>query len=266
MKIQNKLPIYYCEISYINDVINRLSLELNDEYSLYLLHPDLNASNFNLIDVIKSDNNYKIAIHVGNEKRFDSTYYELFDIVFRFYLTENCDYNKIFPINIGYNSSGKSEVKPKLGLELSKREYDVFFIGNGQLRGNFRNSISKLKNVSNIMFTKGFRQGLEIDEYYEKLSNSKICLAPSGLSPETFRYTEGFASGCIVITEAKVNSWYYEDSPAIFVDNWSMVNDEFINKILASDVDNFYKKNIAYYNSKLSPNANAEYILKQVKK
>ena len=100
-------------------------------------------------------------------------------------------------------------------------------MGNPSVRYEFYKSINNLSNKYDINFTNGFRTGLPIRDYYDKLSNSKICLCPNGVSPETFRYTESLGSGCIVITKDKVNSWFYENSTAIFINDWSEVTEEF---------------------------------------
>jgi hypothetical protein len=265
MLIRNKIPKHYCEVSYLDLIENELLKEFGDDYSLYILHNDLDQIEGNIFEEkIKSDTNYKIAIHVGNEVDYNPKYYELFNIIFRFYLTERCDFNKIFPISVGFNSSGEYGIYPNKGNKLSERTNDVFFMGNLSPRENFYQSINKLNGKYKIEFTNGFRQGLPIREYLNELSNSKICLVPNGVSPETFRYTESFGSGCIVITK-NINTWFYENSPAIFVNDWSEVTEEFINNILLSDIDEMYKKNLEYYEKYLSPKSNADYIIKTIK-
>jgi hypothetical protein len=104
-------------------------------------------------------------------------------------------------------------------------------------------------------------------EYLKTLSDTKICLVPKGVSYETFRYTEAFASGCIVITTVKpshVNTWFYENSPAIFIDSWSELTDDFITKILSSDINKKYNENIEYYNNYLSPESNSRFIINKI--
>jgi hypothetical protein len=266
MIIQNKLPKHYSEISYIQLIEERLLKEFDDNYSLYFVHPDLDViEGVDFGEKIKKDKNYKIGIHVGNERSYNPKYYGFFDIIFRYYLQENCDFNKVFPINIGFNSSTEYGISPNKSNKLSERTNDVFFMGNKSVRNEFYNTINNLSDKYDITFTNGFRIGLPIREYYNKLSNSKICLVPNGYSPETFRYSEALGSGCIVITKDKINSWFYENSTAIFVDDWSEVTEEFINNILSSNIDEKYEQNLDYYEKCLSPNANAEYIIKTIK-
>lgn len=266
MIIQNKLPKHYCEISYLQLIEEELLKKFDDNYSLYFVYPDLNIiENVDFFEKIKNDKNYKIAIHAGNERLYDPKYYDSFNIIFRFYLSEKCDFNKIFPLNIGFNSSGEHGIFPDKGNKLSERTNDVFFMGNKLVRMEFYDSINKLSDKYDISFTNGFRTGLSVQSYWDRLSNSKICLVPNGVSPETFRYSESFASGCIVITKDKINTWFYENSPAIFVNSWSEVTEEFIEKILSSDIDEKYKQNLDYYEKYLSPKTNAEYIIKIIK-
>lgn len=266
MIIKNNLPEYYCEISYIQLIIEQLSKEFDDNYSLYIVHPDIDiAEGSDFGDKIKNDTNYKIAIHTSNEVSYVPKYYDFFDIIFRFYLQEKCDYNKIFPINLGFNSSGQYGICPNKGNKLSERTNDVFFMGNKSVRLEFYESINNLSDKYDITFTDGFRTGLPIRDYYNKLSNSKICLVPNGYSPETFRYNEALGSGCIVITKERINSWFYENSTAIFIDDWSEVTEEFINNILLSDIDKKYEQNLDYYENCLSPKANSEYIIKTIR-
>jgi hypothetical protein len=266
MIIKNKLPGHYCELSYSQLIEEQLLKEFDNNYSLYFIHPDLDViEGLNFSEKIKNDINYKIAIHVGNEVSYDPKYYEFFDVIFRFYLQEKCDYIKIFPINIGFNSSGKYNISPNKGKKLSERTNDVFFMGNKSVRYGFHNSINNLSKKYDITFTDGFRSGLPIKDYYNKLSNSKICLVPNGMSPETFRYSESLGSGCIVVTNEKINSWFYENSTAIFINDWSEVTEEFINNILLSNIDVKYEENLDYYEKCLSPESNAKYIIKTIK-
>jgi hypothetical protein len=266
MIVKNVTPPHYSEVSYIGFIIEYLEKKLDNSYSLYLIHPDLQyVGGKELEEEIVKDSNFKIAIHLSNEVGFDSSYYDKLDIIFRFYLSKNCDLKKVYPINIGYNSSGKESIKPKSEKKILERNFDVTFIGNKNVRYDFTESISKISENYNIHFTDGFRQGLPIEEYYDMLSETKICLVPSGISPETFRYSESFGSGCVVITDNLDEAWYHQNSPAIVISDWSEVTKEFLDNILNSDLENLQTKGLDYYNNHLSPESNAEYILNVLK-
>lgn len=246
----------FSEYDYLKKIVDILSDNLDDNYHLYIIHDNFKGN------IIIDKNIINIAIHIGNEVRYSNKNYEKFNYIFRFYLEHKCDYKKIFPISIGYNSSGKNtNFQFKNNIELKNRESDVFFIGNKKVRKSFYNAIKKYISIYDIRFTDGFRQGMKINDYIEQLNNTKICLVPAGSSPETYRYTEAFASGCIVITTIKCESWFYENSPAIFIRKWSDFNEELVNKILNSDLKTLYDLNLKYYYEKLSPEANANYII-----
>lgn len=256
----NFLDPNFSEYDYLKKIVEYLNLNLDDNYHLYIIHDKFNSK------IINEKNVVKIAIHIGNEVKFSNKNYDKFDYIFRFYLEHKCDYKKIFPISIGYNSSGKdNNIIFRNNIKLTNRKCDVFFMGNKNVRKSFYNSVKKYIDIYDLRFTDGFRKGLSINEYLDQLNNSKICLVPSGSSPETYRYTEAFASGCIVITTSKVDSWFYENSPAIFIKKWSDFNENLVKSILSSNLDIKYNNNLKYYNDKLSPEANAQYILNVLK-
>jgi len=269
MKVITELRSHACEIDYFRNITKILKDELDDSFYFYEYNQGLYEYLPENVKKIKQNQTdiKKIALHCGNEfaeSGFDNKLYEYFDLVFRFYQSENCDNKKIFEINIGYNSSGDNKIIFDNTKSMDSRENDVFFSGKIGGRNNFQ-QITKLKNPKyKINITPSFRGGYNINEYVNILSNSKICLAPNGVSPQTFRYSEAFASGCIVITNVKFNTWYGKHSPAYVVNDWSEVTEEYIQEILNSDLEEERKKSIEYYEKYLSPHANAEYILKVI--
>ena len=263
MEVLNKfneyslLPLNYCECSYLTSIIDILKNQLSDNYSIQIIHPNANI-------IKNSSRKYNIAIHISNEEFFDNSHYDYFDFIFRFYLSDKCDYKKIFPINIGYNSSGYKNIKLGFNadIEYDRREIDTFFYGNKVVRKDFFKSVQKFSTEFDIKFTNRFKDGLGIVDFREKLAHSKICLAPGGVSPETFRYTEAFASGCIVITDFFSDVWYMKDSPSIFINNWKNFSQEHIQDILCFiHLGEYRERALQYYETKLSPKANAYYIL-----
>lgn len=263
MILKNTFPNHFCEISYINSLITELKKYLSDEYVFFLIYEGLNE---NFITEIQKNKNKKIAIHLGNEINYDNRLYEHFDLIFRTYHYDRCDNRKVFNISLGYNSSGKTHIEFNNKKKLSDRKIDVFFSGQVNHREVFYNHVKNgLKGNYDINFTKSFREGMNIDEYISTLSETKICLVPNGQSRETFRYAEALASGCIVITTENLDVWYYKNSPAYFIDNWSSLSDEYINKILKSDIDSKQQENIKYYQEYLSPKASCDYIISKIK-
>jgi hypothetical protein len=257
------LPFEYCEVDYLDKIYKILNNTFDDSFDLYIIDGGYGK------EIIKDTNNVTIGIHVGNEGWYDDRLYDKFDLVFRFYFHDYCDNVKVFPINIGHNSWGLKNINFNNQKKLSERKNDVFFIGQLKdgIRDDFHHATQPLTSKYDIRFSNGFRQGVPFMEYLDILSDTKICLVPRGVSNETFRYSEAFASGCIVITTVSpshINTWYYKDSPAIFINNWSELTDELITKVLSSNIDEKYEENKKYYNDFLSPEANANFIINKI--
>jgi hypothetical protein len=188
---------------------------------------------------------------------------------------------KIYPIPCGFNGPviangiennywGEKEKMPLL-----YREYDLFYSGQSSFhRRILTNNLNKIKEnyKAIVKETGGFRQGFTTKEYYEFLNNTRIAVIPNGVSiPESFRYVEAYESNCIAITTYPIKDknyrlWYYETSPAIFLDKWSELNKKLIDKLLVSDyLVEYSEKNFEYYNNYLSTVAVANYMLDKIK-
>jgi len=251
------IPRHYSEVSYLNELLKILNTQLSDDFELYVIYRDFN------VDINTNSNKIRIGIHISNETTFDDKYYDKLDIIFRYYLSEQCDYNKVFPINIGYNSSGYESIKFNPNTKIQDRQIDLFFFGQLSSRQSLYENSKKISGNNILNFTQGFREGIDVIKYQNLLSNSKISLVPKGVSPETFRFSESFAAGCIVITTEKLNVWYYENCPAIFINDWSELNQNLIDYVINSD--SIRIKGIEYYDNYLSAKANANYILDKIK-
>lgn len=252
------LPLNFSECSYLTELFNFLAIELSDDYGFHVLYPGA-PFNFN------RKTKYNVAIHISNEVNYDNKDYHLFDYVFRFYLSSRCDYIKVFPINIGYNSSGFKNIGVPFFPEsnLIDRQNDAFFFGNKTVRMSFYKSMLNLKNNYDISFTNSYRSGLELIDFRKKLGSSKICFAPGGVSPESFRYTEAFASGCIVITDFYSDVWYMKGSPSIHINDWKLFSENHISDILDYlHLGDYKERALCYYNTMLSAKANSDYIIR----
>ena len=58
-------------------------------------------------------------------------------------------------------------------------------------------------------------------DYSQRLMNSKICLAPRGSVPDSFRFFEGLRAGCLVVCEPLTQEWFYAGAPVIQIDDWN---------------------------------------------
>lgn len=272
-----------CENVYINDFLEPLKNVLDDTYHFIIARTNNKEE---ILEFEKTIINGKknILLLKSDEAGITPYFIDRLFLVFRFYNNKLLyDDKKIFALPCGYASNFDFAYNDSVydnnndKMELTKRNNDIFF--SGQLttynRQSMKNSVDKIRNNYNytLNYTSGFARGFELDEYYKKMSDSKICLVPDGaVVPESFRYFEAFETNAIVITTYPIkndnyNHWYYDKSPAIFLDDWSQLNDDLIRKLLTekSLIDNF-KKSKEYFNNYIEPKAISEYILDKITK
>ena len=111
----------------------------------------------------------------------------------------------------------------------------------------------------------GASRAADARSYSEKLMDTKICLAPRGTSLETYRFFEAIRSGCIVVTEALPSRWFYDESPAIQITDWSELV-EVLDR-LVDDQDLMKKKHqesLNWWKTKCSETAVAYYIARKL--
>jgi len=207
-----------------------------------------------------------------------------FLFVFRTYSNKKLhDNKKIFSVPCGFslgydgyfgNSDWRYEDCEKPKKPLNERTYDFFY--SGQISNNRLKCIESLNTLKNkfnsiVNVTDGFAKGYKLEEYYELMSNSKISIVPDGAAvPESFRYFESFENNCIVITtypnkDEIFNNWFYEDSPAIFLNDWTELTEDLIKNLLTEPSLKFYEeKNRNYFKNKISTNAISKFILKTI--
>jgi len=113
---------------------------------------------------------------------------------------------------------------------IPERKYDFCFMGQIPHTGTrdcFKRCLDKLMEETGDKFkyfvkvTDGFSQGLDKDEYFDILGNSKLCLCPQGAhSPETFRFFEALSVGTFPVIEKLPRVWYYEEAPFFRTNSW----------------------------------------------
>jgi len=263
---------FWCETRYLNNVYDIIKDQLIGDYSI-VITPNLRT--------LPKTNYKKIVILTGDELgRLESNPYPNDDVaaIFRIYnVTGRFDEKFIFPIPCGYNWTMHSDPSKKMvkmypDKKISERKYDIFYSGQmciydrSVLMYNLNQLISTNKFNILSQVTPTFRSGVPIDEYYKLLGDTKISLAPDGTSVDTFRYTESFGSGCIVISTNKNDIWYYRNSPVFLINSWNELNENLINHILSLDIDDIYIKNLQYYKDYLSEDAVANYIIRSINK
>jgi hypothetical protein len=80
-----------------------------------------------------------------------------------------------------------------------------------------------------VTIVNGFN-GQNFESYLDDVYNHKFVLAPRGNGIDTHRLWECLYLGSIPIVKRSVNNFFYEDLPICFVDEWSEINKDFLNK------------------------------------
>jgi len=260
---------FWCETKYLNNVVDILIDKLIGDYSI-VITPNLRRL---------PDTQYpKIVILTGDELgNFGQYHYpEQYNvsIVFRiFNRIGRYDDKYIFPIPIGYNWTMHSDRTKKMTKmypekKISERKYDIFYSGQpcNYDRAILVDRLNRFSNNFTILnqTNSSFRTGIDIDDYYKILGDTKIALAPDGTSVDTFRFVEAFGSGCIVISTKKDDLWYYKDSPVFLINSWNELTEELVSHILSLNIDEIYESNLKYYKDKLSEESVANYMIENI--
>lgn len=261
-----------CENDYLIEAFSHL--QLDDEFHFIVARVNNQNEIMQFEKTIVSDKK-NILIMKSDEAGIIPPFLDRLFLVFRMYNNNSLvDYKKIFPIPCGFsrcfNQNGKLYYHQPEKVKkppLIERIYDLFYSGQrSPKRAPMIAAVNCLKGNYNTLIneTNHFADGYDLNQYYNYLSNTKIALVPEGaVIPESFRYFEAFERNCVVITTFPKNSffnnWYYETSPAIFLNDWSELNDSLIDKIL-DDLGHYQIANEDYFNGYISPFALATYI------
>lgn len=266
-----------CEIDYLDKILDNLK-DISDDYHFIIARTNNPQETEQFRTTIK-DGKKNVMIMLSDEAGIIPPFLNKLYKVFRTYNRKGLyDESKIYPIPCGYcaqvgmKSLPKPESKYNYAEQEHKnikdRQYDLFFSGQlGPNRGQMAQQLSKIKHNFNsyIQITGGFGQGFCTEDYFNILNDSKIAIVPNGaVIPESFRFFESFESGCIVVTSypfenSNFNHWYYENCPAIKINNWNDLTVELIENLLDNQ-EELSNKSKEYYNKYLSSKAVANYI------
>ncbi len=267
-----------CEPPYLVKSLNYLK-ELSDDYH-FIISRINNKDEINITESLIEIGKKNILILLSDEAGIIPPNIDKYFLIFRTYARKSLLSDKIYPIPCGFSCSyggyfGKNDwmyddmETPKTNLV--DREYDIFY--SGQISPNrisFINKINSIKNNfnSNINLTTGFASGFQLNDYYSMMQNSKIALVPNGaVVPESFRYFEAVESNCIIITSYPIkndeyNHWFYDGSPAIFLNDWEELSIELIESLLKKEkLEEYNIKNREYFDNNISTKSLSKYIL-----
>jgi len=74
------------------------------------------------------------------------------------------------------------------------------------------------------------KNGTNFDEYLDNLHSHKFILSPEGNGIDTHRLWEAMVLGTIPIEKRNINNSFYTDLPICYVDKWSDITEEFLEK------------------------------------
>jgi hypothetical protein len=130
---------------------------------------------------------------------------------------------------------------------------------NHNINTNPKERLSPYKIFGNSEYVTLFygKNGNNFDEYLNNISSHKFVLCPEGNGTDTHRTWECLYLGTIPIEKKNINNSFYQDLPICFVDDWSDINEEFLNqeyeRICRKDF-NLSKLNFDYWKERILEN------------
>ncbi|GGF20478.1 glycosyltransferase family 47 protein [Hymenobacter cavernae] len=286
-----------CETEYFEKVLFYLKDNLGKSFVdyLFVLYADSWIDKNNMYDFIaaKKEARKIVVLYFSDENStiphalMKSGVYA----VFKNYMPTELPYPNLFHLPLGYLKTTQQHPI----TEINQRKINVFF--SGALHGTrlkFFKNFTLIKFLpmrywlsvfhhfkklvphtydsfypsSYIRFNKyGFRSGMTPALYSEILYNTKIALCPRGiLSAETFRHFEAMRAGCIIISEQLPHTFFYQDSPMIFIDDWKQ-SDVIIKELLSnpSKLADIHQRMLRWWKNVCSEQAIANYIIAKLR-
>jgi hypothetical protein len=188
-------------------------------------------------------------------------------------------------IPLGYHSQVEVPYIP-----IKDRTLDMFFAGEVrhpvakteykywtstskfEVRGQLKRELDKLKDQWRIDFgaiasTDSKRNAQAFGTYSEKMMNTRICLAPRGTLPDTFRHFEGMRAGCLIVSNPVPVEPYLYGAPMLLIDHWCELAG--ILKKYGRNYDFMQEmgdKAMAWWNTRLTPEIIGRYIAGELNK
>ncbi len=99
-------------------------------------------------------------------------------------------------------------------------------------------------------------------DYSAAMMASRFCLCPRGTRLETFRIFEGLRYGCITVTEALPERWYFSGAPLLRVQDWRELPG-LLRRLLAEPerMAELHRRSLAWWRDVVSPVAVARRVL-----
>ncbi len=142
-----------------------------------------------------------------------------------------------------WTSSSKFEVRGQLWRELSR------------LQGDWRIDLGEIASTDNKSHAQTY------DTYSEKMMNTRICVAPRGSMPDSFRHFEGMRAGCLIVSNRLPVEPYLHDAPMLVIDHWREI-EGILNKYGRNDeyLQQMGDRARAWWETRLTPEIIGRYI------
>jgi hypothetical protein len=154
----------------------------------------------------------------------------------------NCHiiHNKLQPIPIGMANEcwphGDKDVILKVVNENNEKKNFVYC--NFDINTNLKDRSYALSNLRKLTFIDFETQKLSFEDYIRKLSSYKYVISPPGNSVDCHRVWESMYVKTIPIVLKSIPMVNFKDSPILFIDDWSCLNEE----LLYNNYENILKR------------------------
>ncbi len=86
------------------------------------------------------------------------------------------------------------------------------------------------------------KNGLRFDEYLYNVSDHKFMICPEGSGIDCHRFWECLYLGTIPVVKKCINSWFYNDMPVLYVNEWEEISEELLNDMWPTFKDGEWNK------------------------
>ncbi len=105
-----------------------------------------------------------------------------------------------------------------------------------------------------------------MDAYSERLTDTRVCLAPHGSAADTWRFFEGLKSSCAVIMNLLPDEWHYRNAPVIQLEDWGALEDVLL-PLLADDarLDEMQKLSLQFWETVCGEKALGRFLVQAIR-
>jgi len=237
---------------------------LSDNNKIFYCHThDVN----NFLNNINFDHEFILISHNSDGKITNNPNMSDADIKYmpknlkRWYAQNICvNHEKLISLPIGLENSEwfknikKIEKMSQKTSELKNMKNLVYMNHNIQTNPTERlKPYLHLQNTTWTTTSKGLN-GFDFDTYLNNIYNHKFVICPEGNGTDTHRTWECLYLNTIPIEKRNINNSYYTDLPICYIDEWTDINEHFLNDEyirITNNVYNLDKLDFNYWKNKI---------------